>query len=71
MPVRHYRVPEMSCQHCKSAIEASLAGVPGVDKVEVDLNALEVTVTGAAADGDVRTAIEEAGYEVAGVVVVP
>jgi copper chaperone len=71
MPVRHYRVPEMSCQHCKSAIESSLAGVAGVDTVEVDLSTLEVTVTGAASDGELRAAIEDAGYEVAGVVVVP
>jgi copper chaperone len=71
MPVRHYRVPEMSCQHCQSAIESSLAGVAGVDAVDVDLSALEVTVTGTASDDEVRTAIEEAGYEVAGVVVMP
>ena len=69
MPVRHYRVPDMSCQHCRSAIEASLAGVAGVEAVDVDLSALEVTVTGTASDHEVRTAIEEAGYEVAGVVV--
>ena len=69
MPVRHYRVPEMSCQHCKSTIEASLAGVAGVEGVEVDLTALDVTVTGTASDDEVRTAIEEAGYEVAAVVV--
>jgi copper chaperone len=71
MPVRHYRVPEMSCQHCKSAIEGSLAGVAGVDTVEVDLSTLEVTVTGVASDDEIRAAIEEAGYEVAGVVVAP
>jgi copper chaperone CopZ len=68
MPVRQYRVPEMSCQHCKSAIEASLAGVAGVETVDVDLGTLNVTVTGAASDEAVRAAIEEAGYEVAGVV---
>jgi copper chaperone len=71
MPVRHYRVPEMSCQHCKSAIEASLAGVDGVEAVEIDLTTLDVAVTGTPADDEVRAAIEEAGYEVAGVVVVP
>jgi copper chaperone len=71
MPVRHYRVPEMSCQHCKSTLEGALAGLAGVEMVEVDLKALDVTVTGTASDSEIRTAIEEAGYEVTGVVVVP
>jgi copper chaperone len=71
MPVRHYRVPDMSCQHCKSTLEGALAGLAEVETVEVDLNALDVTVTGAASDAEIRTAIEEAGYEVTGVVVVP
>ena len=71
MPVRHYRVPDMSCQHCKSTLEGALAGLAGVEMVEVDLKALDVTVTGAASDAEIRTAIEEAGYEVTGVVVVP
>jgi len=71
MPIRHYRVPDMSCQHCKSAIEGALAGIAGVESVEVDLSALDVTVSGAASDAELRAAIEEAGYEVTGVVVVP
>ena len=71
MPVRHYRVPQMSCDHCKSAIEGSLSGVLGVETVEIDLRSLDVSVVGAASDEAVRTAIEEAGYEVTGVIVVP
>jgi copper chaperone len=71
MPVRRYRVPEMSCQHCKTTIEASLAEVPGVEAVEIDLTTLDVAVSGTPSDDEVRAAIEEAGYEVAGVVVVP
>ncbi len=71
MPVRHYRVPQMLCEHCKSAIQGSLAGVLGVETVEIDLRFLDVTVVGAVSDAAVRAAIEEAGYEVTGVVVVP
>ncbi len=71
MPVRHYRVPDMTCQDCKSTIEGALTSMAGVETVQVDLSTLDVTVTGTASDTDIRTALEEAGYEVAGVVVVP
>lgn len=69
MPVRSYEVPEMSCTHCKNAIEGSLAQVSGVASVRVDLDALLVTVDGSARPEDVRSAIENAGYQVAGVLV--
>jgi copper chaperone len=60
-----YRVPGMSCGHCKSAIESEVGGVSGVDGVAVDLDAKLVTVTGAALDdGALRAAIDEAGYEI-------
>ncbi|MGH9024364.1 MAG: heavy-metal-associated domain-containing protein, partial [Acidimicrobiia bacterium] len=58
MPVRSYQVPEMSCDHCKNAIEGSLAQVPGVASVAVDLEALLVTVSGDALPEEVRSAIE-------------
>jgi copper chaperone CopZ len=54
-----------------SAIQGSLAGILGVEAVEIDLRSLDVTVVGAVSDEAVRTAIEEAGYEVTGVVMVP
>ena len=64
---RHtYSVPAISCGHCKSAIEAEVATVAGVDEVEVDIAAKTVRVEGGAADEAIRAAIEEAGYEVAG-----
>jgi copper chaperone CopZ len=37
-----------------------------VETVEIDLRSLDVSVVGAASDEAVRTAIEEAGYEVTG-----
>ena len=60
-----YAVPGISCGHCKAAIEAEVAKVGGVAAVVVDVDAKTVTVEGAAADADVRAAIDEAGYEVA------
>ena len=61
---RTYSVPGISCGHCKSAIEAEVSGVDGVDSVEVDIDAKLVTVTGGD-DAAIRAAIDDAGYDVA------
>jgi copper chaperone len=66
MSATTYAVPGISCGHCKTAIEAEVAKVAGVDRVEVDIDAKTVTVAGTAADADVRAAIDEAGYDVTG-----
>ena len=62
---RTYQVPDISCGHCKNAIEGEVATVEGVASVEVDIDGRLVTVAGSASDADIRAAIEEAGYEVA------
>lgn len=60
-----YSVPGMSCGHCRTAITTEVSKVPGVDTVDVDLDAKRVTVAGAGvADEAVRAAIDEAGYDV-------
>ncbi|HET9061387.1 MAG TPA: cation transporter [Acidimicrobiales bacterium] len=59
-----YSVPGMTCDHCKHAVSSELGSVAGVTRVEVDLHTKMVTVTGEGlADGALRAAIEEAGYE--------
>ncbi len=61
-----YTVPGMTCDHCKHAVSSELGSVAGVSGVEVDLDTKLVTVTGEGlADGALRAAIEEAGYEAA------
>ncbi|MEZ5143240.1 MAG: cation transporter [Acidimicrobiales bacterium] len=65
---RIYDVPAISCGHCKMAIEGEVSKVVGVDSVVVDIDARKVTVEGDAGDDAVRAAIDEAGYDVAGVV---
>lgn len=62
-----YTVPDMSCAHCKSAIEDALQGISGVKKVEADPDSKVVEV---AYDEDrveetkIQAAIEDAGYTV-------
>ena len=61
-----YSVPGVSCEHCRVAITGEVSQIAGVDTVDVDLGAKCVIVTGNAfADGAVREAIDEAGYDVA------
>ncbi len=59
-----YRVPGMSCDHCRAAVSEELSAVAGVEEVGVDLQRKLVTVSGRSLDdGALRAAIDEAGYE--------
>jgi copper chaperone CopZ len=58
-----YVVPGVSCGHCKSAIEGEVSQVPGVERVEVDVDTKRVVVEGTASAEAVVAAIGEAGYD--------
>ena len=62
-----YTVTGMTCSHCVQAVTSEISGLSGVSAVEVDLPSGAVTVTSAAplTAGDVRAAVDEAGYELA------
>lgn len=55
-------VPDMSCGHCKAAVEAALAAVPQSGAVKVDLDRRTVTLTGPASLADLLAALDQAGY---------
>ena len=60
-----YSVPQVSCGHCRTAITNEVGPLPGVESVEVDLDAKTVTVTGEPLDERaIIAAIDDAGYEV-------
>ena len=60
-----YEVPGVHCAHCEAAIKQEVGGVEGVERVDVDLETKEVTVSGSALDdASLRAAIDEAGYDV-------
>ena len=62
-----YRVPDVSCDHCRAAITNEVGAVSGVEAVDVDLNEKLVTITGELLDERALiAAIGDAGYEVAG-----
>jgi copper chaperone CopZ len=60
-----YTVPDISCAHCKDAIEGAVSQVSGVSRAEVTVATKTVEVDGDAADADIRAAIEAAGYDIA------
>jgi copper chaperone len=55
-------LPDMSCGHCKAAVEAALGAVPGVTAVEVDLATHLATVSGSAEAPALLAAAKAAGY---------
>jgi copper chaperone CopZ len=64
-----YNVNGMTCQHCIGSVTAELSKLPGVHVVKVELATGQVLVE---SDGplpidEVRTAVDEAGYELAGI----
>jgi copper chaperone len=68
MTDKTFNVPDMSCGHCKAAVEDELNRLPGVERANADVEKGtvevsydEVTVT----TEDLKGAIEEAGYTVA------
>jgi copper chaperone CopZ len=68
--IRVYDVPDISCDHCKNAIEGEVAKVAGVTSVVVSVSARKVLVEGSAGDTEIRAAIAEAGYDIEGVTTV-
>ena len=60
-------VEGMSCMHCVNSVKNSVASLPGVSKVDVDLAAKKVAVEYDSEKIKVETIkdkIEDAGYEV-------
>ena len=60
-----YSVPAVTCSHCEWAITRKVAAVAGVSGCSVDLATKTVTVHGTFDDAAIRSAIDDAGYDVA------
>jgi copper chaperone len=63
-----FNVTGMTCGHCVASVTEEVGKIAGVTTVDVDLptGAVKVTSTTPLAEVDVRTAVEEAGYSLAG-----
>ena len=60
-------IPDLSCGHCKAAVEAALATVPGAGALSVDLPARKVAVSGPADLATLLAALDAAGYPAKGI----
>jgi copper chaperone len=64
-----FKVPDMSCGHCKAAVERELNRLSGVQRANADVEKGTVEVTydegKVTTDENLKSAIEEAGYSVA------
>jgi copper chaperone CopZ len=68
MTTAAFTVSGMTCEHCVRSVTEEIETISGVTDVRVDLPTGEVTVTSALPldAAQVRVAVEEAGYGLAG-----
>ena len=60
--IRTYRIPGISCDHCRQTIESGLRPLEGVTAVTVDVTDKIVRVEGTTEDSVLRSQLEGLGY---------
>jgi len=57
----------MTCEHCVASVTEEVQEIPGVTGVQIDLASGGLRVAGeqAVSGADVKSAVEEAGYQLA------
>lgn len=65
--VQTYTVTGMTCGHCVASVTEEVQEIPAVEKVDLVLEtgSLQVTSAEPVDDAAVRTAVEDAGYQLA------
>ena len=68
MTTATYTVRGMTCGHCVSSVKEEVSEVTGVREVEVDLATGSLTVTSEQPvdEAAIRSAVEDAGYQLVG-----
>lgn len=61
---KEYIIKGMNCPHCQASVTKAIAGVNGVEEVEVNLSTGKATVVGTPADEEVIAAVRNAGFDV-------
>ncbi len=56
-------IPDMTCGHCKAAVEKAVASVDANAKVAVDLDTRTVEIDSSADMAVILSALKEEGYE--------
>jgi copper chaperone len=60
------QVEGMTCNHCVAAVTKSVKEIDAGAKVNIDLATHKVCIDSSANVDDIKSAIEESGYEVTG-----
>ncbi|MDD2612451.1 MAG: cation transporter, partial [Bacteroidales bacterium] len=69
MKYKILNIEGMSCAHCSARVEKALNALDGVEaKVSLEEKTAQVKLTGEVRDETLKKAVEEAGYEVTGIV---
>ena len=61
--MRKFSVPDMSCGHCKAAVEKAVAGVDDKARVVVDLENRTVETDASVDDAVLIAALKAEGYD--------
>lgn len=61
------RINGMSCGHCVAAVEKALKSVHGLKDIRVEIGKAEFRAPDKVDEETIRKAVEDAGYEVAGI----
>ncbi|WP_428644989.1 heavy-metal-associated domain-containing protein [Roseibium sp.] len=60
-----FHVPDMSCGHCKAAIDSSVKGADSSAKLEFDMDNRTVDIESQLPAGKILEALKTAGYDAA------
>lgn len=60
-----YVITGMNCPHCQATVTKSIAGIPGVEDVAVDLSTGIASVNGAHDAAQLIAAVRAAGFDAA------
>ena len=60
--MRRFQVTGMSCAACSARVEKAVGALDGVESCSVNLLGETLTVEGSATDGEIKAAVEKAGY---------
>jgi len=66
-PTTDFIITGMTCEHCVASVTEEVQEIPGVTGVQIDLASGGLRVAGeqAVSGADVKSAVEEAGYQLA------
>ena len=60
--MKQFTVPDMTCGHCKKAIEEALIAVDNAAQITVDLNRHAISVASKAGADQIIASLDAAGY---------